>query len=70
MNNWHQINTSENNPLAGGRYAVIYRMNSVVKRFIADYSVADGWLIGMRGVDILAWAELPEIPNEMRIEAK
>lgn len=63
---WNIINSDRDNPLRDGRYAVIYRQGRVVRPFIGDYSVVDGWMTGMPDVQILAWLALPKVPEEMR----
>lgn len=63
MSEWRLV--SEGEPDVDGRYAVIYKQGGVVKRFIADYSVADGWMIGLPDVEVLAWCEMPGIPRKL-----
>ncbi len=55
-------NTNEDEPDADGRYLIIYHHGPIVRRFIGDYSAADGWM-SMMDAEVLAWRPIPEIPD-------
>jgi hypothetical protein len=61
MKKWIK-NTKETEPDQDGRYLIIYRQGPVVHKFIADYSVVDGWL-SMMDAEVLAWSEIPDFPD-------
>ena len=55
---WHDA--TKETPEESGRYLIAYKQGNVVREFVSNYGIHDGWLSMLGNIEIIRWLPIPK----------